>query len=334
MSKRWLVGLSVFLGVILLSLGVLFFAWGPGLVDMSTPTVAIIELPTSLATGQAHLSAPTATLIPPPSATPVTPPAIPGPTIVPVAVLPVTPTATVVVVLLPAQEESHSERISDGIQVGPAATAETLTGQWDFNFGTMTLTQKGTGVTGAYTWYGELDGGQIKGNVMAELSQVRGLWLSRNNPNEQGFIQWKLAGGQALTGTFEHNGLTGPWCAVRSGQPLPPGCGFSGVWNLHFGSPGNISGQATLTQTGGRVTGIYTAGDGRVGEIVVASLNLHSLTEATLEGIWRTAAGETGRFEWRLDQTTSRTFTGRRLDDNSEWCGWREGAERPVECGF
>jgi hypothetical protein len=337
MSKKGLLGLSIIFGVVLLGLGILFFAGGMGpgsLMAATTPTVTTIELPTSLASGQIDVAAPPATLIPPPSATPVMPAASLGLEVTPVALPPVRATATVVVLLLPAQEELTPERVNTEIELAPATTVEILTGQWDFNFGTMTLTQNGAGVIGTYTWYGDLDGGDIKGNFITELSQVRGLWLSQNKPNEQGFLHWKLVDGQTLTGTFENNGLNGQWCAVRSGEPLPAGCGFSGAWNLQFGSPGNISGRAVLTQTGGRVTGTYTAGDGRVGEIVVASLTIRSLTEATLEGIWRTASGEMGRFEWQLDQTTNDTFAGRRLDDGSEWCGWREGLERPVACGF
>jgi hypothetical protein len=208
----------------------------------------------------------------------------------------------------------------------------TVSGDWDFNFGRASLSQSGVSVSGEYRWYGELDKGRITGSFIYNTNQFKGLWISQN-PVVQGFLDWRLVDG-VISGTFENNRLKGQWCGARPGVVLPAGCGFSGVWNLHFGDPGNLMGQATLTQTGPWVVGSYTAEDGRSGLIEGASITIIEITEAILQGNWREADGSSGRFEWRLNQLTNQTFEGRRQEGNSEWCGWREGAEKPQPCGF
>jgi hypothetical protein len=267
---------------------------------------------------------PEATQTPAPEALPVTDTPTPTPTATPT----VTPTATLVV----AQESVQQQPAATNTPPGALPASGNMSGNWDFNFGEMTLTQTGVSISGDYRWYGGLDQGRITGSFVYDTNQITGLWISQN-PLEQGFFNWRLLDAQNFTGTFENNRLNGQWCGVRAGESLPPGCGFSGTWNLRFGAPGEVFGQAILTQTGQRVTGSYTAADGRTGEIE-GSIGLLSLTEAGLRGSWRDATGETGSFEWRLNVLTGRTFEGRRLEGNSEWCGWRDGVDRPDPCGF
>jgi hypothetical protein len=198
----------------------------------------------------------------------------------------------------------------------------------------LSLRQTGVSVSGDFEWYGGINKGRITGSFVYDTNQFKGLWISQINPNEQGFVDWRLLNERTFSGSFEDNSLKGQWCGVRTGDPLPDGCGFSGTWNLQFGSPGIVAGRATLTQVGSRVTGSYTAADGRSGEIVDSAIIMYSSTEATLQGTWRNADGATGPFEWRLNQLTNKSFEGRRIDDMSEWCGWREGTEMPDPCGY
>jgi hypothetical protein len=216
----------------------------------------------------------------------------------------------------------------------PTLNIPDMSGEWEYNFGTMSLTQSGVSVSGTFRWYGGANYGKITGSMVYNTNQFRGLWVSDINPVVQGFTDWRIIDEGTFTGSFESGSRQGQWCGVRAGTAMPAGCGFSGVWNLHFGAPGNVAGRAELTQTGSRVTGVYSADDGRSGEIVDATITVLSLTEATLQGTWRSSTGESGPFEWRLNQTTNQSFEGRNLNGNSEWCGWREGAVKPDPCGF
>lgn len=198
----------------------------------------------------------------------------------------------------------------------------------------MLLTQRASRVEGSYQWYGGVDTGQIQGIALADLHQFQGLWLSNRSSNSQGKLLWQLAADwTSFTGTFESS-KTGQWCGARSGQPLPAGCGFSGTWQLRFGSPPGVTGQATLVQTGQGVQGTYVDSQGHTGQIVDGVITVESLTEVKLRGTWRNDQGEQDSFEWRLDLTTGRTFQGRRDPGNSEWCGWREGTGEPEQCGW
>jgi hypothetical protein len=199
----------------------------------------------------------------------------------------------------------------------------------------MSLTQRDMKVEGTYQWYGGADTGQIKGIIVDELDQFQGIWVSDRSPNNQSLIRWRLAADyNSFSGVSEGGSTAEQWCGVRSGQPLPAGCGFSGVWQLRFGSPPGLTGQATLVQTGQTVQGTYLDSEGHTGEIVNGVITVHSITEAKLTGVWRNDQGEQDTFEWRLDLSTGRTFQGRRDPGNSEWCGWREGTSEPEQCGW
>lgn len=278
-----------------------------GIEGIDTPT-PVMALPSATPTSEVVL-APTSTATPTPMAT-----ATPAPAQAPA------------VVQATAEPDSPS--------LVPTLNVPNLNGEWEYNSGTMSLNQSGVSVSGTFRWYGGANYGKITGSLVYNTNQFRGLWISDINPVVQGFTDWRIIDEGTFTGSFESGSRQGQWCGVRAGAAMPAGCGFSGVWNLHFGAPGNVAGRANLTQIGGQVTGTYTADDGRSGEIVDAAITVLSLTEATLQGTWRSSTGESGPFEWRLNQTTNQTFEGRNLNGNSEWCGWREGAAKPEPCGF
>lgn len=312
---------QIFLGLILMLLSGCTAAFGSG----APPTATIVALPPG--------STPTATLTPPPQNTPLPHPS-PTPTSTPLAMPTPEPELTPTLVTQPPLSESTrepSQSLSPPIaekKDGP------LTGAWDFNFGTLDWSQRGSALEGRYHWYGGGDVGRIEGNYLADLRQIQGLWISDRDPTEQGFLQARLRDDDSrFDGTYERRTLSGPWCGVRSGQPLPAGCGFSGTWQIRFGSPPNLSGQANLTQTGQTVQGSFTGADGRGGEIE-GQVKTFSITEARLIGTWRNHQNEMDTFEWRLDLTTGRTFTGRRDPGNSEWCGWRSDGLTPDPCGW
>ena len=92
------------------------------------------------------------------------------------------------------------------------------------------------------------------------------MWISDRSPNSQSLLRWRLAADRnSFSGASEGGSTSEQWCGVRSGQPLPSGCGFSGVWQLRFGSPPDLIGQATLVQTGQTVQGTYVDSEGAYG---------------------------------------------------------------------
>lgn len=292
--------------------------------------------------GSAAAASATPTIVPLPavSETPdvPTPTALSLPSLAPTAVpatltpAPLSPTPAALVV-------TPTVTTSNGLAAAPAkmtpAATSSLSGEWDFSFGTMSLTQRDRKVEGVYQWYGGVDTGRIEGTLIEELNQFRGVWISDRSPNNQRLLRWQLAAdGSSFSGATEGGSASQQWCGVRSGQPLPAGCGFSGVWQIRFGSPAGVTGQATLVQTGQTVQGTYGDSQGHTGEIVAGVVTVHSATEAKLSGTWRSSQGEQDTFEWRLDLTTGRTFQGRRNPGNSEWCGWREGTSEPEQCGW
>jgi hypothetical protein len=285
----------------------------------STPTIVPLRATTEAPNTPTRV--PTASPIPSSSPTPT--PAAPSPT-------PSSPPPTAAV----ATRSAASSQVAAPSAEEKGTTGKSLSGEWTFTFGTMSLTQRDARVEGSYQRYGGTDTGQIEGITVEDLNQFQGLWRSDYNPNSQGLLRWQLAADRgSFSGAFGHGDSGGQWCGVRSGQPLPSGCGFSGIWQLRFGSPPGL-GQATLVQIGPSVSGSYVDADGHTGEIVDGVITAESLTEMKLTGVWRNDRGEQDSFEWRLDLTTDRTFQGRRDPGNSEWCGWRAGTDEPERCGW
>lgn len=316
MKKITFLALSFILLILLTGCGSIL---GSAAAASVTPT--IIPLPAATETPEAV----TPTALPLSSPSPTSAPATSTPTPfspTPVAAAVVTPTVT-------------SSSLAGATIATTPVSSSSLSGSWEFSFGTMSLTQRDMNLAGTYQWYGGVDTGQIKGVIVAELNQFQGLWISDRNPNSQMLLRWQLAAdGSSFSGATEGGSTRQQWCGVRSGQPLPAGCGFSGVWQIRFGNPASVTGQATLIQTGQTVQGTYVDSQGHTGEIVDGVVTVESLTEAKLSGTWRNDQGQQDTFEWRLDLTTGRTFEGRRNPGNSEWCGWRAGTSEPEQCGW
>lgn len=325
MSKNLRIALGLIV-ILLVAAGAVFFL-GNG----SLPTALATASPT--ATIVAVQVEPTATPLPPPPTTTPIPPPSPTATATPLPLsLEPVEMATSLPVTTPAVAQTDLQPQPAAQTVSGETDDRSLSGEWTFNFGTMILAADGVRVAGTYRWYGGLNAGEITGSIMHGTDQFRGIWISQGNPSEQGFLKWPMRDLPVIRGVFDNGDTEGQWCAVRAGQALPAGCGFSGEWLLHFGQ-GNLEGQATLVQTGDRVRGTYTTANGEQGTIE-GTITALSITEAALSGNWQNNNGESGPFEWRIDSTTGRTFAGRRQPGHSEWCGWREGTGRPEQCGF
>lgn len=311
-------------------------ALGGDTTTSATPT--IVSLSTETAAESTSTPEPTTTELPLPSPTLTSVPASPTTSTVIVTVaptpspVPVLPTPTSMGGDLAVVPQQRSAPVIE--QLAPD-TELSLSGSWDFSFGTMTLTQRDLAVEGTYQWYGGVDTGRIDGTLVRGLDQFRGLWISDRDPLSQQLMNWNVAADRtSFSGQTVGRSTSQQWCGVRSGQPLPADCGFSGDWLLRFGNPPGATGQATLVQTGQTVEGTYTNNAGETGVIIDGVITIEKTTEVKLNGIWRSDQGFEDTFEWRLDLTTGRTFQGRRDPGNSEWCGWRSGNDELEQCGW
>ncbi len=87
-------------------------------------------------------------------------------------------------------------------------TSTSWTGTWSTNWGSMTLTQTGSSVSGSYAH----DGGQIAGTASGLV--LKGRWSeqpSRQPPNDAGDLEFTMsADGKSFTGRWRY-GYTGAW---------------------------------------------------------------------------------------------------------------------------
>ena len=184
-------------------------------------------------------------------------------------------------------------------------------GNWVTNFGTMNLTQSGTGVTGSYVnSFGGGNGtvnGTVSGNTLNGTYTIGG---------GSGSIQWTISGN-----TFDGNwGGSSQWCGARSGNAFPNGCGFAGSWIASVA--GNTACAMTLAQNGTTVSGSYCNGS-LSGNVSYAPAG------AILTGNWNT--GGTGTLKFYLSGYNGDTFQGNWNTTNA-WCGRRSGATLPGTC--
>lgn len=215
----------------------------------------------------------------------------------------------------------------------PANPSTDFSGTWLTNFATLELEQEGRRVTGRYSWYGADFTIPIEGTV--EGRRLNGFF----GGVERQTITFTLSeDGQSFEGSWSSSGsIQYQWCGTRGG-PLPPGCGFSGIWLTlsDFAPDGEQT--AELVQVGNRVTGTFdhgSNGSGSLeGEIGTSGENSHYTLRGTYEGV--NAQGPfSGSFTWTLVGFDARQFRGVWSPEGGgsyPWCGWREGEQPPDPC--
>jgi len=184
-------------------------------------------------------------------------------------------------------------------------------GSWVHNFGTMTLSQSGTTVTGSYVNAMSGASGTINGTVSGNT--LSGNWSISGG---SGTLQWTI-NGNAIDGNW--NG-SNQWCGARSGNAFPAGCGFAGSWVASVA--GNSACAMNLTQNGTSVSGSYCNGT-LSGSVTYAS------GYALLSGTWQT--GPAGTLKLYLLGYNGDQFQGNWNTSNA-WCGRRSSASLPSPC--
>jgi hypothetical protein len=189
-----------------------------------------------------------------------------------------------------------------------------FSGSWFHNFGTMTLTQSGSSVTGTYQ--NDFDGisGTISGTVSGNT--LTGAWLIAGGT---GNLQFTLSG---AGNTFDGNWDTlNTWCGAKSGVNFLSGCSFSGSWSSKLDLYPSCS--MNLTRKDNSVTGTYCNGtvDGTISYVSDATV---------LTGSWH-IGGSSGSIKFYLLGYNGTQFQGN-YDTTHFWCGWRGGASEPGTC--
>jgi hypothetical protein len=198
----------------------------------------------------------------------------------------------------------------------PTPGGPTFAGSWVHNFGTMTLNQSGTSVSGTYyNAYANANGtvdGTLSGNTL------NGNWHISGGT---GTIQWTLSG-QTFTGTWDGSEL---WCGGRAGSALPANCGFSGPWNIRLqGGTRTMN----LTQSGTSVSGTYF--NGTANGTVTGNVTF-SGGQIVLSGTWKLGTATTGPLKFYMRDGNSNVFQGN-YNTTFEWCGWRGSGIQPSPC--
>ena len=202
-----------------------------------------------------------------------------------------------------------------GTPTAAAPSGPTFAGSWVHNFGTMTLNQTGTSVSGNYfNTYANANGtvdGTVTGNTL------NGNWHISGGT---GTIQWTLSG-QTFTGTWDSSEL---WCGGRGSNPLPPNCGFAGAWSIRLQGGTRTM---TLVQNGATVTGNYFNG---VANGTITGDVTFTGGDQVLTGNWKVGSS-TGTLKFYLRDGNSNVFQGN-FNTSAEWCGWRGAGTQPAPC--
>lgn len=215
--------------------------------------------------------------------------------------------------------------VSDGDTIDPNIGQQPTAnfgGVWQTNFAEVAINQAGNRVSGSYVRYSDprvvYFSGTVEGRTLrarTSISQTP-FHFEMNASSSQIDGEWFTDGGRGY-----------PWCGVRSGA-LPPGCGFSGVWN----STPTPYGWVELVQTGSTVSGRYYNGatwGSLSGDFDLRGPNASYSLAGTYQAE-QDPANDRGRFRISLIDLDSSQFQGcwrNTVTQNvGNWCGWQGSA--------
>lgn len=183
-------------------------------------------------------------------------------------------------------------------------------GEWETTFGRMTLTVKGTDVTGFYDFQGNRC--PIKGVVAGTK-----LTFTYEEPDAKGAGWFELAkDGKSFAGKWRPDGVPGweEWSGTRAGGGAAAALPFAGLWQTSFG-------MMRLYGDGKTFRGMYGAGGAATLEGKVEGKRLVFRYQEP------TARGE-GWFELSGD---GKTFNGSWLEEGKKrWADWTGKRVEPV----
>jgi hypothetical protein len=216
----------------------------------------------------------------------------------------------------------------------PVVAAASFAGDWSTDLARLALKQDGEKVSGEYRMYGSDAPVRVEGTV-----HDRTLTGSLGDASKTRFSVTLDAGNDTFHGTRDAKKA---WCGQRSSaSPLPPDCGFTGVWTFKFGQQSvGIDLKQTADEVKGTVSG-QSAGRSLRGDMAA------KLRGWVLEGIMHLGVDNPRELEkrvrWTLVNQEFRQFQGVEfalvvpddprivvyLEDN---CGARQGTPLPQPC--
>ncbi len=203
------------------------------------------------------------------------------------------------------------------LTVTVTAPVGNFAGQWVHNFGTMTITQNSSTVTGTYQNALEGGSGVIAGIVTGNV--LEGTYTKVQTQA----IQFTLsADGKRFTGNWAG---TNSWCGARPGENFPNGCSFSGNWNTEYS--GTTECNMQLTRKDNSITGKYCGNEGTLdGNITYEG------GQTVLTGNWHRGV-ENGTVKFFLFGYNALQFNGN-WNGIYAWCGWRNTSSKPATCQY
>jgi hypothetical protein len=227
---------------------------------------------------------------------------------------------------------SSSSGSSGGSSSTSAGPPLDFSGTWDMDWGSITMAQTGSSVQGVVQQWGSNGYGTLTGTATGDAF-VGGWYWSFQSATTTGVFFALGDGGTSLAGTW--GGGKFPWCGVRAGNPLYPGCGWSDTFMVKLNDA--TAAPVVLTQTADEVVGTYDNGDAGISGLVSAY---------RLAGVTTEAGAATGKFSFwwstpgnNSDQGwTELAFLGNWLPANGtarlDWCGTRQSspASFPLVC--
>ena len=199
----------------------------------------------------------------------------------------------------------------------PADYPDNFTGDWYINFGTMTLTQSGTSVSGSYYNGPQAKTGSISGSVSGQT--LTGTW-SINGAHGPLIL---VKGTHTLSGTYNSSFK---WCGALAGYQFPADCGFAGHWVAKIAS--NSTCAMDLMRTNNSVTGTYCNG-------TVSGTISYPINDTKLSGNWKigpTTTGPLAFFLSALSASPKQLFFQGNYNTSSYWCGGLTAADQPSTC--
>jgi hypothetical protein len=187
------------------------------------------------------------------------------------------------------------------LSAGSTAAQSTATrpwqGTWKTSWGTLTLVQNGTRITGSYTH----DGGKVVGRVVGRT--VTGTWTEAptyKGPKDAGSFTWTLApSGRSFAGHWRY-ASSRTWSSAWTGTLVatPTQVSWTGEWSSNWGV-------VKMTQTGARVTGTYPHDSGKI----VATVSGVKLTGTWSEAPTYAGPRDAGPFVFTMS-ADGMSFTG------------------------
>jgi len=178
------------------------------------------------------------------------------------------------------------------------AAASAWDGEWDTNWGKMTLTQTGNTVSGTYTH----NAGRIEAQVVG--NKIVGNWYQSNGSGKMEFEMDSDGAGFQGKWRYNNSGTWNSWTARKAAAAPSGKKTWAGTWDTTWG-------KMVLNQSGSSVTGTYAFKDGRIEAQAVGN---------KIIGNWYQSNGS-GQIEFEMINGGANFLGKWKYANNASWSG-------------